>query len=84
MDWDEVYSNLITITGWTWEYIDDFMNLPRLTALISYWRKHPPVHVLVAGLAGYKAKEVSIEPPKNDLGELMDIFGTIGGKVNNG
>ena len=27
--------------------------------LCSYWKRHPPVHLLVAGFVGYKAEDAS-------------------------
>lgn len=33
----------------------DELTLPRLEALYSYWRHHPPLHVLVAAYMGVKA-----------------------------
>ena len=41
-------------TGWTYEYIDEFVTLPRLAALDAHWAKHPPVHMSVAAFAGIK------------------------------
>lgn len=40
------------MTGWTWEYIDDCMDIPRLDALNSAWSQYPPVHVSVAAYLG--------------------------------
>jgi hypothetical protein len=57
LDWAELYSHLIACTGWTWEYIDDHMTIPRLSAMTRYWNQNPPVHVLVAGYIGYEAPE---------------------------
>jgi hypothetical protein len=34
---------LITATGWTWEYIGEYMTIPRLDALIAYWDTFPPL-----------------------------------------
>lgn len=31
------------------------MTLPRLTAMNEYWSQHPPLHVLIEALAGYRA-----------------------------
>lgn len=46
-------------TGWTWEYVGQHMDLPRLFALSGYWKKYPPVHVLFAAYAGYEPKGAS-------------------------
>jgi hypothetical protein len=47
-DWDSTYSYVIAATGWTWEYIDEFLTLPRLNALQKHWAKYPPVDVTAA------------------------------------
>lgn len=52
-----MYAHLITCTGWTWEYIDDFMTVPRLKSLNLYWKIRPPVHVSVAGYLGIGKEE---------------------------
>lgn len=44
-------------TGWTWDYIGDHLDLPRLAALNKYWRLYPPVHLLVAGYLNYHPSE---------------------------
>ena len=41
---------MITLTGWTYEYIDEYMTFPRLRELGNYWRRCPPAHVQLAGL----------------------------------
>ena len=56
MKWGEIYAHLITVTGWTWEYIDEIMTLPRLSELSAYWYDHPPTHVIAAWSAGIKPK----------------------------
>ncbi len=42
--------------------------------MIKYWEKHPPVHFLVAGLAGYKPPEEIEELKKNDLNSLIEFL----------
>lgn len=41
---------MVTATGWTYEYIDEHIDLPRLEALTRHWARRPPVHVGVAYL----------------------------------
>jgi hypothetical protein len=50
---------LIACTGWTWEYIDNHMTIPRLSTMTRYWSQNPPVHVLVAEYMGYEAPAVT-------------------------
>ena len=42
--------------GWTWEYVDRHMTLPRLMSLQNYWGEHPPIHRMVASYLGYKPR----------------------------
>jgi len=42
---------LIEHLGWTWEYIDEEMTIPRLEALYRQWDKVPPLSVSVACIA---------------------------------
>jgi hypothetical protein len=48
-------------TGWTWDYVADSVDLPRLDALTKYWNKFPPVHQMVADYLGYgKTKQSDV------------------------
>lgn len=47
----------MTSTGWTWDYIAEHVDVPRLLAINKYWDAHPPVHLLVAGYMGYEPKQ---------------------------
>ena len=40
------------MTGWSFEYIDEAMTLPRYEALHHYWANRPPVHLLKAAELG--------------------------------
>lgn len=42
------------MTGWSWEYIDDYMTIPRFIEMTAYWKSWPPTHQLVASFVGYK------------------------------
>lgn len=44
---------MIAGTGWTWDEVGR-LTMPRLKALNRYWKKHPPVHLLVASYLGYE------------------------------
>jgi hypothetical protein len=60
--------------GWTWEYIDSEMTLPRLYSLNKYWERHPPTHILLAAFMGVKPKEKK----ELSLDELIAEFGAAG------
>lgn len=64
IDWPAIYAHLIASTGWTWEYIAEHVDLPRLKALTDYWQQQPPVHVMVAAYLGC-SKKTSQQPIQN-------------------
>jgi hypothetical protein len=72
----------VTATGWSWEYIDDYMTMPRFQQLTRYWLKFPPQHLSLASIKsalGIKVAEPSqatgtdggYVPP--ELGSSRDI-----------
>lgn len=65
-------------TGWTWDYIDDNMTIPRYLALAKYWKEWPPIHKLVAAYLGYKGKkeEASLD---EFIAEAKNFMGTDSG-----
>ena len=60
--------------GWTWEYIDDNMTIPRLRAITEYQNSNPPTHVLVAAYMGVGTKSAS-KPSEVDANgkSLLDV-----------
>ena len=42
--------------GWTWEYVDECMTVPRFNSIQRAWEYAPPVHMLVAGFFGIKRR----------------------------
>ena len=59
MNWGELYAHLIACTGWTWDYIENQMDIPRLASMNAYWAKHPPLHVMVQWFMGIEEKSVA-------------------------
>ncbi len=45
------------MTGWTWDYVEGNMTMPRLKALHEEWQRHPPLPLMVAAYLGIKPKE---------------------------
>ncbi len=68
--------------GWTWEYIDDHMTIPRMTAINKYQSSHPPIHVMIAAYLGIKTDASSSEGGSFGVAEgynedgqsLFDLF----------
>jgi hypothetical protein len=84
-DWDEHYGQLVTFTGWTWDYIDQQMTLPRLLALTRVWETCPPVPlslIMISAALGIKPPKPTAEPApatpeaptQNDPAELADFM----------
>lgn len=61
-------------TGWTWDYVSENIDLPRLGHLTKYWNQYPPLHVLKAAEMGYKAPSKA-ETKESDLDEAMNTIG---------
>jgi len=61
-DWGELYSHIIACTGWTWEYIAENIDLPRLESMNRYWRKSPPLHLMVQAYLGITPTEDTFPP----------------------
>lgn len=45
------------MTGWTWDYVEDTITIPRLRALHEEWQRHPPVPLMLAACLGIRPKE---------------------------
>jgi len=60
------------------------MTIPRLNALMKYWAKHPPVHLIAAGMAGYKPPREEKEDGGSDFSELINFAHQMGGTVESG
>lgn len=58
--------------GWTWEYIDDHMTVPRLSTFTEYWKSHPPMHLLVAAYLGVESPKENKKMSEADILELMN------------
>lgn len=56
-------------TGWTWDDVDR-LTLPRYEALTRYWRKWPPVHILVGAYFG-----MGKDTPKPEVQSESDFAG---------
>ena len=62
-------------TGWTWDYVADNLDLPRIQHLNEYWREHPPVHILVASYMGIKPSSSVVQSVADDA----EAIGMLGG-----
>ena len=67
--------------GYTYEYIDDFMTLPRLNQMAAYWKENPPLHQIVAGYLGFEKSKSTNDTEQNLVSqsdELMGLAGSFG------
>ena len=63
--------------GWTWEYVDEYMTLPRLREITDYWEYQPPVHLLIARYLGIKGKTADkpMDANNNNASEFFSALG---------
>lgn len=57
-------------TGWTWDYVAESMDIPRLKKMQHYWQDNPPVHVMVAAYLGIKKRK----PPKIEAADIEALM----------
>lgn len=74
-----VFAHCCQALGWTWDYVEENLDVPRLAALTDYWREHPPTHVLLAWRYEFKpqAKPTEAVNTDADISQLMQAFGGI-------
>lgn len=53
-------AHVCACTGWTWDYVLDNIDLPRLDALRKQWKEIPPICVMLAGYFGILKKDDSV------------------------
>jgi len=58
MDWDDLFAEFSYCLGQSFEYIENNITIMQIVAYRKYWKKNPPVHLLVAAYLGYKNEEV--------------------------
>lgn len=56
-DWDRIIAHTCCMTGWTWDYVEDHIIVPRLKALHEQWRRYPPIPIMIAAALGMTPKE---------------------------
>lgn len=57
---------LMVNCGYTYEYIDNHMTLPKLAALTKYWSAIPPIGTLLAGIALHVGYDYTKKAPTGD------------------
>lgn len=59
--------------GWTWEYIDEEMTLPRYRAITERWKTFPPLSVTAAAIArGLGIMKPAAQKPSPEGGNTAD------------
>jgi len=70
--------------GWTWDYVDQHMTLPRLYEILAYWKRQPPLFLMVGWYLGIgsganggvrKFEDLSESEKADFLGRLAAIGG---------
>ena len=74
----------VSATGWTWDYVEWQLDIPRLLALNAHWSRLPPPALQLARIAaaiGLKSDAVPAAPTtpaaqEEQAGSLMEMFPT--------
>ena len=62
-------------TGWTFDQVAEQFDLPRLKAMIAYWKHKPPVHVMIASYLGIDGKPIQkFDDPEQQNSGLIDAL----------
>lgn len=69
-DWEAMYCELITHTGWTREYIRRYVTLKQAYDLFAHWGKNPPLQRMLATILGYQQKP-SKPPSIEEINEFI-------------
>ena len=54
----------------TWEYVENNLTIPQITAYRAYWGKSPPVDLLAAAWMGYKPQG---ETKLGNMAEMVNL-----------
>lgn len=73
IDWDAIFALVCANLGWLWTEAEAQLDLHRLQALTSEWRRHPPVHYLVASYLDYRAPTEAAAIEEGDLSSATDV-----------
>ena len=78
-----MYALFCVETGWTWEYVDEEMTLPRLDGFLKLWKVTPPLRAMLATIASALGWEQTGAAPakKKDLGAYIEGFASAGLQV---
>lgn len=69
-------AEVVTATGWTWEYTQRHMDLHRYAAMQRLWRRSPPLQAMVQAYLGIDGEAVPLlgEPEPVDEDQMVQAF----------
>lgn len=79
MEWGELIAHVCFCTGWTWDYVAENVDIPRLTCLKDYWSQFPPLPIAVAHYIG-AAKPKERKSTDQQAEELLGLGFPVGGQ----
>ena len=62
MTWEEIYALYCVETGWTWDYVDEELTMPRADGFIKLWKHMPPLRATLMAIG----VGLGMEAPKDD------------------
>lgn len=78
----------MTCFNWTYEYIDHFMDIPRVKEIMDYQKRNPPLHQMVAAYLGINSestksdkKPETKEEQKQETEQMINFLSGAGAKL---
>ena len=74
IDYDALIAGVVANLGWSWDEALDQLTVPRFLALQAEWRRHPPIHWLVAAALKYRPEGEAAARTQPTMAELKATF----------
>lgn len=72
--WQQIYSELVNITGWTWDYIRNNMTFKRYDELKKSWQEFPPLAITSYAIAKCLGFDKKTAPNQAMQSESKEVF----------
>ena len=76
MSWGQLYALFCVETGWTWDYIDEEMTLPRSDGFLELWKQTPPLRTQISAICvmlGMPAPDSNEKPEARPADHRADL-----------
>lgn len=66
--------------GWTWDYVAEYITVPRMNKIFAHYGNCPPLRMIAAAMAGIDltekttAEEKAVSENEKNMAQLMAYF----------